>query len=112
MPHQQSGRTMQTRTTSRPVEAVLAEAKAFFGPRNAIYTAFLEREGPGHLVFRGQGGEELVIGAREDRGVTRVTGSSYLFDAQVARFLSSLPEAPEPPAPEPAADAAPAAGAA
>ena len=50
-------------------------------------------EGPGHVTFRGQGGEEVVIGvspATEGAG-TRVTGSSYLFDMQVARFFTTLP---------------------
>ena len=72
----------------------MAAAKDFFGGQNAIYAAFVEREGPNHLVLRGQGGEEIALGAQTVDGATRVTGSSYMFDAQVARFLSSLPVAP------------------
>ena len=75
--------------------AVLAAAKSFFGARNAVYTAFPERESANSVVLRGQGGEEIVIAAQSDNGVTRVTGSSYLFDQQVARFLSSLPAGSE-----------------
>lgn len=86
---------MQEARTSLGVADVLAAAKTFFGPRNAVYTAYLERESANHVVLRGQGGEELVIAAQDDAGTTRVTGSSYLFDQQIARFFSSLPPAPE-----------------
>jgi hypothetical protein len=58
-----------------------------------VYAAFPEKEGPNHLVLRGQGGEEVVIAANADGASTLVTGSSYLFDQQVARFLASLPPA-------------------
>ena len=46
-------------------------------------------------ALRGQGGEEVLIGATPatDGGGTRVTGSTYLFDAQVARFFATLPPA-------------------
>jgi hypothetical protein len=83
----------ETRTTSGAAE-VLAAAKTFFGPRNAVYTAFLERESDHHLVLRGQGGEELVLAVSDADGVTLVTASSYLFDQQIARFFASLPLAP------------------
>lgn len=83
-------------------EAALAEAKGFFARRNSVYVAFLEREGAGYATFRGQGGEEIAVAAYAVDGATEVTGSSYLFDQQVARFLSSLPAAPLPsPAPAP-----------
>ena len=90
----QQQRTMQEmRTTLTPAE-VLGEAKRFFARRNNIYAAFLEREGPTFASFRGQGGEELVIGAAPSpQGGTLVTGSTYLFDMQVARFLALLPPA-------------------
>ena len=42
--------------------------------------------------MRGQGGEELLIAVSAGDGVTRVSGSSYLFDQQIARFFSSLPQ--------------------
>ena len=70
---------------------MIAAAKTFFGRRSGIYSAFLEREGPGYATFRGQGGEEIVIGAAQAGNETRVTASTYLFDQQVARFLASLP---------------------
>ncbi len=84
----------EVRTTLTP-DAVIAAATTFFARRNAIYTAFLEKQGPGWATYRGQGGEEIALGAQVAHdGVTRVTGSSYLFDQQVARFLSMLPPAP------------------
>jgi hypothetical protein len=91
----QRGRTLQeTRTPVAPGD-VLAQAKAFFGARSAVYAAFVEREGPNHLVLRGQGGEEIVIAVRPDGDATSVSGASYLYDQQVARFLASLPRAAE-----------------
>lgn len=92
----QLGRTLQEQRTTLAPADVIAAAKRFFTRQLGIYSAFLEREGANHVVFRGQGGEEVVIGLREDRGATAVTGSSYLFDAQVARFLASLPPAGSP----------------
>jgi hypothetical protein len=106
MPHHQSHATLQRRRTLWSPAQVLDAAEAFFTRHQAVYTAFLERRGPGHAVFRGQGGEELVIGAQERDGATEATGSSYMFDAQVARFLATLPEAP-PPVTAPPAAAAP-----
>ena len=84
---------MQEADTTLSGAAVLTAAKEVFGSRSGIYTAFLEKEGPTHLVLRGQGGEEIVLGVAELAGCTQVTGSSYLFDQQVARFLSTLPPA-------------------
>jgi hypothetical protein len=87
----QSQRTLQEfRTTATPAE-VLAEAKDFFSRRNSLYATFLDREGPTFVSFRGQGGEELIIAAVSQDGATRVTGSTYLFDMQVARFFTILP---------------------
>lgn len=103
--HQQSSRQMQERVTALPVAEVLASAEQFFSRRGGVYTAFVERRGPGHLVLRGQGNEEVVIGARATEAGTIVTGSTYFFDQQVARFLDGLPPAP-PPAPAPEALAA------
>jgi len=86
----QSQRTLQEyRSTLSPAD-VLAQAKEFFTRRNSLYATFLEQEGPGHLTFRGQGGEELVIAVMERDGATLVTGSTYLFDMQIARFFSTL----------------------
>lgn len=92
--HYQSNRQLQERVTSLPVAAVLEAAIRFFARRSGIYSAFIEKQGPTHVVLRGQGGEEIVIGARETDAGTSVSGSTYLFDAQVARFLDSLPPAP------------------
>lgn len=88
--------TLQEHLTTLSPEAVLASAKVFFPRRNGIYAAFLEKEGPGYATFRGQGGEEVVIAAQSIDGGTRVTGSTYLFDMQIARFFATLPamEAP------------------
>jgi hypothetical protein len=87
----QSQRTLQEYRSTLPPAEVLSLAKKFFSSRNSLYAAFLDREGPGFATFRGQGGEEVVIAAMEQNGATLVTGSTYLFDMQVARFFSTLP---------------------
>jgi hypothetical protein len=92
--NRQYGRTLQDTVTTLGGEEVLASAKRFFAGRQGIYAAFPEKEGPTYVNLRGQGGEEVVIGVAPDPRGTRVTGSSYLFDMQVARFLGSLPAAP------------------
>ena len=88
-----SQRTLQEAQTSLAPEDVLTRAKQFFTRRSTLYAAFLDKEGPTFCSFRGQGGEEIVIGVAPADGGTRVTGSTYLFDMQVARFLSTLPGA-------------------
>jgi len=85
---------MQEQVTSLTAGEVLARARNFFESRNGIYATFLELEGPNYVTFRGQGGEEVVIAVAPAAEGTRVTGSSYLFDMQVSRFLSALPPAP------------------
>lgn len=85
---------MEQYTTWSPAE-VLAAARDFFARRHSIYAAFVERESPSHMTLRGQGGEEIVIGVSSEKGRTRVTGSSYLFDMQIARFFAILPPVPE-----------------
>jgi hypothetical protein len=87
----QSQRTLQEYHSTLPPAEVLAAAKRFFSSRSSIYSAFLEKEGPSHVTFRGQGGEELIISAIPRDGATLVTGSTYLFDMQVARFFTTLP---------------------
>ena len=90
-------RTVQEFTTTLSGEEVLKRAKTFFATRPSIYSAFIDKEGPGFCSFRGQGGEEIVVAvsASADGKTTRVTGSSYLFDMQVSRFFSMLaPTAP------------------
>ena len=86
-----SQRTMQEAQTSLAPAEVLALAKKFFARRSTLYAAFLDMEGPTFVSFRGQGGEEIVIGVAPADGGTRVTGSTYLFDMQIARFFSTLP---------------------
>ena len=91
----QSQRTLQEfRTTLAPSE-VLTRAKSFFSRRNSLYAAFLEQEGTTHVTFRGQGGEEIALAAIERDGATLVTASSYIFDMQIARFFTTLPEVEE-----------------
>lgn len=88
--HNQAKRTFQTQRTSDAPDAVLRSARAFFAESSTIYPAYVEKEGANHLVLRGQGGEELVIAAFADGNGTVVNGSSFLFDQQVARFLTTL----------------------
>jgi hypothetical protein len=88
--HNQSNRTHQSHRTSVSPADVLRAAREFFAHGSSIYPAFVEKEGPSHLVLRGQGGEEVVIAAFADAGGTVVSGSSYMFDQQVARFLTTL----------------------
>ena len=86
-----SQRTLQEYQTTLAPADVLARAKQFFARRTPLYAAFLDKEGPTFCSFRGQGGEEVVIGVAPADGGTRVSGSTYLFDMQVARFFSTLP---------------------
>lgn len=90
----QLGRTLQeTHTTLAPAE-VLAAAKRFFSRNQGIYAAFVEKEGPTYVNLRGQGGEELIVGVQPAAHGTRVSGSTYIFDQQVARFFATLPPYP------------------
>ena len=88
--HNQSKRTLQSHRTSATPAEVLRAARHFFAHHSSIYAAFVEKEGPNHLVLRGQGGEEVVIAAFPEGSGTVVNGSSYMFDQQVARFLTTL----------------------
>jgi len=80
--------------TSLSPADVLAKAKLFFARRNPLYAAFLEKEGDTFVTFRGQGGEELVIGVAPVEGGTSVRASTYLFDMQAQRFFAMLPPLP------------------
>jgi hypothetical protein len=89
-----SQRIVQEITTTLAADDVLARAKQFFPTRPSLYATFLDMEGSQYCTFRGQGGEEIVIAvAPAEKGGTRVTGSTYLFDMQIARFFATLPEA-------------------
>jgi hypothetical protein len=87
----QTDKTLQETVTSLSPAQVLDAAKRFFARCNSIYTAFLDMEGPEFVSMRGMGGEEVVVGVAQRHGATVVTGSTYLFDQQLARFLATLP---------------------
>jgi hypothetical protein len=82
----------QVVTTLEPAE-VLRRAKVFFAERIPNQAAFPEKEGPGYLTLRGQGGEEIAFAVQPAPGDagTLVRGGTLLFDQAVDRFLSTLP---------------------
>jgi len=77
-------------------DEVLDRAIAFFSSRVPLEAAFPEQRSAGHLVLRGQGGEEIAIAARSDQGVTRVRAATLMFDGTLRRFLVTLPVAEQP----------------
>lgn len=79
--------------TSLDGGAVLARAKAFFADRVPHHAAYPEKEGPGFLTLRGQGGEEIALAVMAIASGTRVRASTLFFDQAVQRFLSILPPA-------------------
>lgn len=83
---------IHTTVVALPSEEVLQRAKRFFAGRVPHAAAFVEKEGPGFVVLRGQGGEEIVLRAWEgESGKTRVRASTLFFDQAVDRFFSTLP---------------------
>ena len=75
---------------------IFARAKRFFAERVPLSAAYPEKEGPGYLVLRGQGGEEIVIAALPGTtAATRIRASTLLFDQALDQFLQTLPPAPE-----------------
>ena len=79
-------------TVALSPQDVLDRAKRFFAERVPNAAAFMEKEGPGFLVLRGQGGEEVALHAWPDAsGKTRVRASTLFFDQALDRFLSTLP---------------------
>lgn len=82
----------QAATTLAPAE-VIQRAKRFFTERVSLFAAYPEKEGPGYLTLRGQGGEEIALAAWSESGRTRVRASTLQFDQPVMRFLSTLPPA-------------------
>lgn len=82
---------IHTTTVALPPHVVLERAKAFFAERVPHASAFPEKEGPGFVVLRGQGGEEIAISAVEGDGNTRVRASTLFFDQALDRFFSTLP---------------------
>jgi hypothetical protein len=84
-------------TTTLTADAVFDRAEAYFAERVPTEAVFPEKRSAGHLVFRGQGGEELVLMARPtDAGGTMVRGSTLLFDQVLGRFLTTLPPVTQP----------------
>lgn len=77
--------------TTLASEDVFARARQFFSQRVPHNAAFPERQGPGFLVLRGQGGEEIAMAAVSSDGHTRVRASTLFFDQAVERFLHTLP---------------------
>ncbi len=84
---------IHTTTVSLSPADVLARAQQFFAERVPNAAAFVENSGPTFVTLRGQGGEEVVISAWDDKekGVTRVRASTLFFDQALDRFLSTLP---------------------
>ena len=82
---------IHTTTVSLPPADVLARAQSFFAERVPNSAAFLEKSGPNFVALRGQGGEEVVLSAWDDKGITRVRGSTLFFDQALDRFFSTLP---------------------
>ena len=83
-------------TTELGADEVLARAKTFFANRPSLYSTFLDKEGPGFASFRGQGGEEIVIGVSAGAGrhgharhrvelPVRHAGRALLLDARRRR---------------------------
>lgn len=79
------------RITTLAADEVFARAQRFFAERVPHHAAFPEKQGPGFLVLRGQGGEEIAIAAFASEGQTRVRASTLFFDQAVERFLQTLP---------------------
>jgi hypothetical protein len=90
----QRNRALQETTTTMSPAEVLAAAKDFFARQVGVYAAFPEQRSTSHISMRGQGGEEIVIAAVPGAEGTRVTGSTYLFDQQLARFFATLAPVP------------------
>ena len=84
---------IHTTTVSLPPFDVLTRAQQFFAERVPNSAAFVEKVGATFVTLRGQGGEEIVISAWDDKekGVTRVRASTLFFDQALDRFLSTLP---------------------
>ena len=83
---------IHTTTVALSPAEVLARVKAYFAERLPHHAAFVEAEGPNHIVLRGQGGEEVVFHASAgEGGNARVRASTLFFDQAVDRFFATLP---------------------
>ena len=76
--------------TTLDAPTIIARAKRFFAERVPNNAAYPEKEGPGFLTLRGQGGEEIALAVTPDNGGSRVRASTLFFDQAVARFLTTL----------------------
>ena len=92
--HRPEPMTHETLTTLTAPE-VLRRAKDFFAERVPQNAAYPEKEGPGFLALRGQGGEEIALAVFPAPGGVRVRASTLFFDQAVQRFLTTLPEPAE-----------------
>jgi len=77
--------------TTLPAAEVLERARQFFAERVPANAAFPEKQGPTWITLRGQGGEEISLAVTTADGVSKVRGSTLLFDQAIARFFSTLP---------------------
>jgi len=77
--------------TTLSAAEVIERARRFFAERVPANAAFPEKQGPNWIVLRGQGGEEISLAVTTADGVSKVRGSTLLFDQAVGRFLSTLP---------------------
>ena len=84
---------IHTTAVALPPAEVLSRAQQFFAERVPNAAAFLEKRGPNFVTLRGQGGEEVVISAWEEKeqAVTRVRASTLFFDQALDRFFTTLP---------------------
>ena len=78
------------RATALTAPEVIGRAKRFFAERVPNNAAYPEKEGPGFLTLRGQGGEEIALAVLPREQGTHVRVSTLFFDQAVARFLSTL----------------------
>ncbi|MFQ5704096.1 MAG: hypothetical protein ACE5HT_08750 [Gemmatimonadales bacterium] len=81
--------------TSLGVAEVLELGKRFFAERMPHHSAFLEREEPGFITLRGQGGEEISLAASDLDPGAYVSASSMFYGQAIARFFSTLPRLEE-----------------
>jgi hypothetical protein len=73
---------------------VIDRAREFFTTRFTPYAGFVADESATHIVFRFEAGE-LMIGAMEEDGGTRVRGSTSRVHHELSQFLTTLAPAEE-----------------
>jgi hypothetical protein len=80
--------------TDLPPGEVIERAREFFTMRFTPYAGFVADEGETHIVFRFEAGE-LMLGANEEEGRTRVRGSTSRVHHELSQFLTTLAPAEE-----------------